>query len=190
MVSLCIQLGTHYVDINGETEFVEKMFVFYNERAKQSKVTIVSCCGFDSVPADMGVVFAREQLEKRGLIPHSAELFLQMHSGKAGAAINFATYESLVESLAHVQELRKLRKDHPRPQPPRVGKKLLLFKNPRYEDKARAWVVPFPGADGFFVLIQLLLLNWASPSCLRGKRRFRFSSQRITLAILLFPFVD
>jgi short subunit dehydrogenase-like uncharacterized protein len=66
VVKACVEGGTHYVDINGETEFVERMYLKYNQLATEAKVSIVSTCGFDCIPSEMGLAFMKEQFKKQG----------------------------------------------------------------------------------------------------------------------------
>lgn len=54
LVDACVRAGTHYVDSTGETLFVKEMIEKYHDQAKEKKVFIVPCCGFDSIPADLG----------------------------------------------------------------------------------------------------------------------------------------
>lgn len=56
MVKACINAGTHHVDVSGEVQFIERMQLEYNDLAKEKGVYIISACGFDSIPAEMGVV--------------------------------------------------------------------------------------------------------------------------------------
>ncbi len=66
VVKACVEGGSHYVDINGETEFVERMYLKYNQLATEAKVSIVSTCGFDCIPSEMGLAFMKEQFRKQG----------------------------------------------------------------------------------------------------------------------------
>jgi short subunit dehydrogenase-like uncharacterized protein len=149
VVSLCVDNGTHYVDINGEPEFVERMFEAYNDCAKEAGVTVVSCCGFDSVPAgmivftcikDMGVAYAEAQLKEQGITPHSIEMVHKIKTGPTGMSINFATYDSLVESLAHVKDLREFRREHPRPAVKNIGPKQTFRKSVKWDERVASWV--------------------------------------------------
>lgn len=54
VVVACIETHTHYVDICGETLFLDDIFRKYNALAKRNGLRIVQSCGFDSLPADMG----------------------------------------------------------------------------------------------------------------------------------------
>ena len=46
----------------------------YNEKAMESDVFVVGTCGFDSIPADMGVVYTQQKFpgREKTLIIHRA----------------------------------------------------------------------------------------------------------------------
>ena len=58
MVASCVKNVAHYVDITGENFWVREMITKHHEEAKRKGVRIVSACGYDSVPSDLGVFFA------------------------------------------------------------------------------------------------------------------------------------
>lgn len=62
VVSACARFGTHYVDITGEVAWVRDMVEKYEEIAKVTKACIVPMCGFDSIPSDLGTLFAVQEL--------------------------------------------------------------------------------------------------------------------------------
>lgn len=53
---------------------MEKMQILYHEEAKKNEVYIVSACGFDSIPADLGLVFLKNEFQGE---LNSAEIFLE-----------------------------------------------------------------------------------------------------------------
>ncbi len=57
LVKICAQTGTHYCDLAGEAQWIKRMQDLYENDAKQSGAWIVHCCGFDSIPSDLGVHF-------------------------------------------------------------------------------------------------------------------------------------
>ncbi|XP_062501648.1 saccharopine dehydrogenase-like oxidoreductase [Corticium candelabrum] len=61
VVKACVEEKCDYVDISGEPQFLETMQLKYNEKARDNGVHIVGTCGFDSIPADIGTLFAREK---------------------------------------------------------------------------------------------------------------------------------
>ncbi|MBU6436061.1 MAG: saccharopine dehydrogenase NADP-binding domain-containing protein [Betaproteobacteria bacterium] len=54
LVDACVAAGTHYVDITGETPWVRGLIERHHASAAHSGTRIVPCCGFDSVPSDIG----------------------------------------------------------------------------------------------------------------------------------------
>jgi short subunit dehydrogenase-like uncharacterized protein len=54
LVRACIEAGTDYADLTGETAFVHSMIEKYGAQARDKGVALVPMSGFDSVPADLG----------------------------------------------------------------------------------------------------------------------------------------
>ncbi|KAH8359371.1 hypothetical protein KR093_006146 [Drosophila rubida] len=154
VVRACIEAGTHHVDVSGEPQYMETMQLKYNERAKERGVYIVSACGFDSIPADMGIVFVEKNFD--GVV-NSVETFLvngakdvSADSGRAG--LNTGTWESAVYGLAHADELRGIRQElYPQRLPkffPILKHRPLLFKS----TEVNKVCLPFPGSDRSVVM--------------------------------------
>ncbi|HET6738783.1 MAG TPA: saccharopine dehydrogenase NADP-binding domain-containing protein [Kribbella sp.] len=55
LVAACAEAGTGYLDLTGEPEFADRMYVRYHERATRTGARIIHACGFDSIPYDLGV---------------------------------------------------------------------------------------------------------------------------------------
>jgi len=55
LVRVCATTGTDYCDLTGEVQWVQHMIQKYAAIAQQSGARIVHCCGFDSIPSDLGV---------------------------------------------------------------------------------------------------------------------------------------
>lgn len=64
LVQACVRAGTDYCDLTGEVQWIRKMVDRYEDEAKASGARIVHCCGFDSIPSDMGVWFLQQQAEQ------------------------------------------------------------------------------------------------------------------------------
>ncbi len=65
LVKACAESGTDYCDLSGEVQWIRRMVQRYEATARKSGARIVHCCGFDSVPSDMGVHFLQRQAMKR-----------------------------------------------------------------------------------------------------------------------------
>ncbi|RHY92102.1 hypothetical protein DYB37_003765 [Aphanomyces astaci] len=143
VVRCCVAAGTHYVDISGEPQFIETMMLRYNEDARKNACVVVSACGFDSVPSDLGTVFTAQQFPKGGACS-SIEAFISTDGKRAHAT----TYECIVLGLAAADELKQLRGNVA--PIPYVGPKLTL-RNVGYDRRVQKYVVKFPGADASIV---------------------------------------
>jgi short subunit dehydrogenase-like uncharacterized protein len=56
LVQACAEAGTDYADLTGEVLFVRDSIDRCHDMAARSGARIVHCCGFDSVPSDLGVL--------------------------------------------------------------------------------------------------------------------------------------
>ena len=65
LVKACAESGTDYCDLSGEVQWIRRMVQRYEPTARKSGARIVHCCGFDSIPSDMGVHFLQRQAMKR-----------------------------------------------------------------------------------------------------------------------------
>ena len=66
VVDACVRFGTHYCDITGETPWIREMIDRYHAHASADGTRIVTCCGFDSVPADIGTMLVVNALRDAG----------------------------------------------------------------------------------------------------------------------------
>ncbi|MFN6190960.1 MAG: saccharopine dehydrogenase family protein, partial [Planctomycetia bacterium] len=55
LVKVCAESGTDYCDLSGEVQWIRRMIERYGAAARASGARIVHCCGFDSIPSDLGV---------------------------------------------------------------------------------------------------------------------------------------
>lgn len=106
VVRACIAEGTDHVDVTGEPQFMEKMQLEYDEQAQKKGVYVVSACGYDSIPAEMGVAYVEQKFE--GTV-HSSEIYIKFPVKSLGATINYGTYESAIYIFTKQEELREIR---------------------------------------------------------------------------------
>jgi short subunit dehydrogenase-like uncharacterized protein len=65
LVKACAESGTDYCDLSGEVQWIRRMVQRYEATARKSGARVVHCCGFDSIPSDLGVHFLQRQAVKR-----------------------------------------------------------------------------------------------------------------------------
>jgi short subunit dehydrogenase-like uncharacterized protein len=64
LVAACAASGIDYCDITGEVQWVRRMIDAHAEAAAASGSRIVHCCGFDSIPSDLGTLYANRRMEE------------------------------------------------------------------------------------------------------------------------------
>ena len=65
LVRVCAETGTDYVDLTGEVQWIGRMIRAYEAQATDNGARIVHCCGFDSLPSDLGVSFLQRQAKEQ-----------------------------------------------------------------------------------------------------------------------------
>ncbi|MGZ3698334.1 MAG: saccharopine dehydrogenase family protein [Bdellovibrionota bacterium] len=97
IVAACAELGTHYLDITGETLWVRKMMDRHENAARSSGAILIPFSGFDSVPSDLGAwqVCEKARRENPGRPLTKVTAVFAMRGG-----LNGGTLESLLDLLA------------------------------------------------------------------------------------------
>jgi short subunit dehydrogenase-like uncharacterized protein len=62
VVRACVEQGTDYIDSTGEPHFMALLLARHGAAAAARGVRLVPSCGFDSIPADLGVLYTVLQL--------------------------------------------------------------------------------------------------------------------------------
>ncbi|KAG8366934.1 hypothetical protein BUALT_Bualt16G0019800 [Buddleja alternifolia] len=150
VVSACVDSGCDYLDICGEPEFMEKMEALYHERAVEKGSLVISACGFDSIPAEIGMIFHSRQWVGSSA-PNRVEAYLSLESEKRTVG-NYGTYESAVLGVANADQLVQLRRSRPRrarpaiPGPPPPKGSII-----EHQKKLGLWALKLPSADSTVV---------------------------------------
>jgi short subunit dehydrogenase-like uncharacterized protein len=133
--------GTDYVDLTGEPEFVDLMWLRYHEQARQTGARIVHCCGFDSIPHDLGAWFTVQQL------PADTPITLEGYV-RAGGTFSAGTYHSAINAFGRARRYMKTRKERQAREPRPANRKVGAVKSGvRYDKELGAWLVPLPTID-------------------------------------------
>ena len=157
LVAACAAAGTDYVDLTGEPEFVDRMWLGYHEQAAASGARLVHSCGFDSIPYDLGVQFTVEQLPEA--LPISVEGFMRVN-----ASISGGTYQTTIEVMSRLRSSAKLgRERRAREGNPAMRRVNGVSGKPHPDEFAGGWVVPFPTIDPQTVLRSARALDRYGP---------------------------
>jgi short subunit dehydrogenase-like uncharacterized protein len=88
LVAACVQQRCHYVDITGETPWVRELIDRHHDQAARDGTRIIPCCGFDSVPSDLGAwLVAQAVLQRHGQACVSVKACHSMRGGVNGGTL-------------------------------------------------------------------------------------------------------
>ncbi|XP_075718842.1 saccharopine dehydrogenase-like oxidoreductase [Rhinoderma darwinii] len=148
VVKACVENGAHFVDISGEPKFLESMYLKYDRQAADNGVYIVGSSGFDSIPADLGVLYTRNRIQ--GTLT-AVESFLSFKSGPEGTCLHDGTWQSAIHGISDQGNLKSLRKKLALKPLPVVGKKLKRRGAVFYSNEVQQYAIPFMGSDASVV---------------------------------------
>jgi short subunit dehydrogenase-like uncharacterized protein len=146
LVAACAAAGTDYVDLTGEPEFVDEMYVAHHDTAVASGARIVHACGFDSIPHDLGARWTVLQLPEgepvklRGVV-------------RAGAQFSGGTFHSAMTAFSRSSQMRSAmqarRKKEGRPSDGRRSR--AVAGKPHRDRQLGYWLMPLPTIDPLVV---------------------------------------
>ncbi len=145
LVASCVENGTHYCDLAGEVQWIRKMIDLHHDEAEKNKVKITHCCGFDSVPSDLGVFFFQNEIKnKTGSFAKEIKFFVKAMSG----TFSGGTLASLQNVMAEAAEDKSIFKVllNPyglNPEGERSGPDKKDLIKPKKDKDVCAWVGPF-----------------------------------------------
>ena len=151
LVAACAQAGTDYVDLTGEPEFVDRMYVEHQATAVASGARIVHCAGFDSIPHDLGAFFTIKQLaeELGGEITGPVTMRGVVRSN---GTFSGGTFHSALDSFSRARQMRDASQARKRVEPRPEGRRSKAVAGKPGRDKELGyWLLPLPTIDPFIV---------------------------------------
>ena len=128
LVRACVQTGTDYVDLTGEPGFWQEMVDQHHVDAENNGAMIVSCCGFDSIPQDIGawlVVHALHETAERTGKAIEVDGYIAAKGLPSGG-----TWQSAIDILADID---------------------ISALDVRFSDDVARWVLRMPSVDPMVV---------------------------------------
>jgi short subunit dehydrogenase-like uncharacterized protein len=174
LVEACAAAGTDYADLTGEVLFIRDSIDGCHQTAAGTGARIVHCCGFDSIPSDLGVLLLHEAARADGA-GDLGDTTLVVTALKGG--ISGGTLASMMGQLDEVRAAPRLGQvvDDPyalspdRAAEPDLGDERDLTRL-SYDPALRMWLGPFAmaGINTRVVRRSNALRDWAYG------RRFRY----------------
>lgn len=145
LVKVCAETGTDYCDLTGEVQWIRRMIGAYEAAARKSGARIVHCCGFDSIPSDLGVHFLQQQARKRFGAPCTT---VKMRVKAMRGGLSGGTAASMVNAVKEAVADPALRRELANPYAIcpdgyAPGVRQPNVTSAEYDADFEAWVAPF-----------------------------------------------
>jgi len=155
-VKACAEAGIAYVDLTGEPEFVDRMWLKYHAIAEASGAKIVHACGFDSIPYDLGVLFTVEQLPEG--VPLSVKGYI-----RAGGTPSGGTYHSAIGAFSRLRQAGKTAAERKQAEGRADGRRVRGGGKIGRGAGGKGWALPLPTIDPQIVLRSARALDRYGP---------------------------
>lgn len=144
LVKVCAHSGTDYCDLTGEAQWIARMIETYQQAAQASGARIVHCCGFDSIPSDLGVLYTQQHALHR-LGEYCRDIDMQVVSAKGG--LSGGTVASLMNLIAELRRDPALKQKMTNPYllcaPADKRPKQPFVTGPTRHKASGKWLAPF-----------------------------------------------
>lgn len=145
LIAACVAAGTDYCDLTGEVQWVREMIDSHAAQAAQSGARIVHCCGFDSIPSDLGVWFTQQQAQDQFGAPCQQ---IKMRVKAARGGMSGGTVASLLNVVKQAGKNPALRRELQNPYSitpldQRIGPRQPNVTIPVFDAEANSWLAPF-----------------------------------------------
>ena len=145
LVAACVENGVDYCDLAGETQWIRRMIDLHHEKAQETGSRIVHCCGFDSIPSDMGTYFVQKEA-KKAFDEHCVKVKMLLKSASGG--FSGGTYASMQNVMLEASQDAEVAKTlfNPyglNPKGECFGADKGDLKSVKFEADINAWIMPF-----------------------------------------------
>lgn len=144
LIKVCAETGTDYCDLTGEPQWIRRMIDRYEVTARKTGARIVHCCGFDSIPSDLGVYFLQQiALKQQGHYCQQVKMRVKgLKGGASGGTI--ASMVNVYKEAAKDKHLRKELSDLYSLCPPSADARPSQHEVAmEYDQDFESWVGPF-----------------------------------------------
>lgn len=145
LVAACAEAGTDYADLAGEPEFVDRMYLDHHETAVASGARLVHCCGFDSIPHDLGVLATVKELPAG--VPISMRGVV-----RSNAAFSGGTFASALNQLSRGVQMQRAAAERRKVEPRPAGRRVRARTGRLRRDPVLGyWLMPLTTIDPVIV---------------------------------------
>jgi short subunit dehydrogenase-like uncharacterized protein len=162
LVAACAAAGTDYCDLTGEPEFVDRTWIDHHAEAEKTGARLVHCCGFDSIPHDLGAYFTVKQLPEG--VPLTVNGYVRSNAEFSGG-----TLHSAINAFGRARQTMAAAKERKRGEQRPAGRS--IHSAPARVRRMRrlgGWAVPLPTIDGPIILRSAAALERYGPDFTYG----------------------
>jgi short subunit dehydrogenase-like uncharacterized protein len=142
LVAACAEAGTDYVDLTGESEFVDRTYLRHHAKAEDSGARLVHSCGLDSIPYDLGVLFTVQHLPR--------DVPLRVRGAiTGGLSVSGGTFGTMVSTiLPRMRQARAVHAERRRVEPTDPSRRVHAGPGtPGRDPDTGMWLLPFASLD-------------------------------------------
>ena len=149
LVKVCAETGTDYCDLTGEFQWIRRMIQTYETLAQQSGARIVHCCGFDSIPSDLGVYYLQQYAQTHFDQPCEQ---VKMRVKAAQGGLSGGTVASILNVVKEASENPALQKERMNSYSLCPGNGAAAHSPPplipvQHDEAFQEWITPFVMAE-------------------------------------------
>jgi short subunit dehydrogenase-like uncharacterized protein len=157
LVAACAAAGTDYVDLTGEPEFVDRVYLAHHATAERTGARLVHACGFDSIPPDLGALFTVQQL------PADQPIHMRGYISASGRPSG-GTFDTVLTNFARWRTAGQAHRNRRRAEPAlRSGNVHSAPGRPHHQPAIRAYALPMNSIDPQIVLRSARALDAYGP---------------------------
>ena len=144
LIESCVNNNCHYLDITGESSFVQYVKNKYSKKAIETNTMLISCCGFESIPSDIGTYYSIKHLNEENI-----DIKCYM---KTKGQISGGTWASFLNISSSGRIKKKIQNNQPKKQ---ATKNKILF----YNKELKKWALIFPDIDQYIIRRSNMLID-------------------------------
>ncbi|WP_375002371.1 saccharopine dehydrogenase family protein [Aeromicrobium sp. CTD01-1L150] len=144
-VRAAAEAGIGYLDLTGEPQFVDQVWLDLHETAERTGARLVHACGFDSIPYDLGALYTVSQLPDD--VPIQLKGYVRGNLGPSGG-----TYHSAIGQFASFRQSAKIAKQRRAKEQRPADRSIRGAGSLGRAEHDAGWAVPLPTVDPQIVL--------------------------------------
>ena len=170
LIESCVNNNCHYLDITGESSFVQYVKNNYSKKAIDTNTILINCCGFESIPPDIGTYYSVKKLNEENI-----DIKCYM---KTKGQISGGTWASFLNHFNGRKIKKKIQNNTPKKE---KTKNKILF----YNKELKKWALIFPDVDQYIIRRSSNLIEDYGPNVKFVK--YMLFKSLIKISVLLIP---